>query len=200
MAAFTRWMRSSRQFPDIKMNKNGSATDDSESLEGRWQEELSAVYNEVDREVARRSPVCQLSGRCCRFEEYGHTLFVSTVEVRFLVSAAGPPQRALDQGATCPWQDSRGQCAAREARPLGCRVYYCDPSFQEDSHDLSERFISRLKELSTTHGLPWNYAPLHRHLHEEQRQGRLPDSRATALRVQIHEPSSEGDASFDPDS
>ena len=40
--------------------------------------------------------------------------------------------RPLDQGATCPWQDSRGHCTAREARPLGCRVYYCDPAFEED--------------------------------------------------------------------
>ena len=28
--------------------------------------------------MARLGPVCQLSGRCCRFKEYGHTLFVST--------------------------------------------------------------------------------------------------------------------------
>ena len=200
MAAFTRWKRSSRPFPDIKMNKNGGATDDSESLERPWQEELSAVYEEVDREVARRGPVCQLSGRCCRFEEYGHTLFISTAEVRYLVALAPPPQGPLDHGATCPWQDSRGHCTAREARPLGCRVYFCDSSFQEGAHDLSERFILRLKDLSTNHGLPWNYAPLHRHLHEEQRHGRFPESRASGDRLQIHEPSSGGDASFDADS
>jgi hypothetical protein len=182
------------------MNKNGGATDDSESLERPWQEELSAVYEEVDREVARRGPVCQLSGRCCRFEEYGHTLFISTAEVRYLVALAPPPQRPLDHGATCPWQDSRGHCTAREARPLGCRVYFCDSSFQEGAHDLSERFILRLKDLSTNHGLPWNYAPLHRHLHEEQRHGRFPESRASGDRLQIHEPSSGGDASFDADS
>ena len=102
--------------------------------------------------MARLGPVCELSGRCCRFLEYGHTLFVSTAEVQFLLGSAPPPQRPLDQGATCPWQDSRGHCTAREARPLGCRIYYCDPAFQEESHRLSERFIDRLKRLSTKHG------------------------------------------------
>jgi hypothetical protein len=162
------------------MSKNSGVSDVSKPLEDCWQEELSAVYEQLDSEVARRGPVCQMSGRCCRFQEYGHTLFVSTVEVRYLLGAAPPPQGPLDHGATCPWQDSRGHCTAREARPLGCRVYYCDPSYQEDAHGLSEQFVLRLKDLTTKHGLPWNYAPLHRHLHEERRNGTFPESPAAA--------------------
>jgi hypothetical protein len=155
------------------MNNNIDPTDDSESLELGWQAELRVLYRELDREVAGIGPVCVLSGRCCRFEEYGHTLFVSTAEVEYLVGTAPAPARPLDQGATCPWQDSRGHCTAREARPLGCRIYHCDPSYQEEAHRLSERFIGRMKRLSCDHEIPWNYAPLHRHLHEEQRQGRF---------------------------
>ena len=156
------------------MNESCDLIDASEPIEPPWQAGLREIYEELDREVAGLGPVCQLSGRCCRFLEHGHTLFVSTAEVRFLLGSAPPPERELDQGATCPWQDSRGHCTAREARPLGCRVYYCDPSYQEDAHHLSERFIDRLKGLSKTHGVPWNYAPLHRHLHEEQGEGRFP--------------------------
>jgi hypothetical protein len=135
------------------------------------QAELRALYDQLDNEVAGLGSVCQLSGRCCRFEEYGHTLFVSSLEVQFLLGHAPEPERPLDQGQTCPWQGARNRCMARDARPLGCRVYFCDPTTQDSGEDLSERFIARLKELTKKHDLPWNYAPLHHHLHRERDRG-----------------------------
>jgi hypothetical protein len=146
--------------------------DDPGEGSGAWGE-LRALYEQLDAEVARLGPVCQLSGRCCRFSEYGHTLFVSAIEVEFLLDGAPDPPRPLDRGDTCPWQDLLGRCAARGVRPLGCRVYYCDPAYSPAACELSERFISRLKSLADRHGLPWNYAPLHRHLHVQRDCGRL---------------------------
>ncbi len=135
--------------------------------------ELRALYDRLDQEVARLGPVCQLSGRCCRFAEYGHTLFVSTVEIRYLVAGAPPPARPLDRGETCPWQDQRGHCTARDARPLGCRIFYCDPNYQDAAHEISEQFITGLKKITQRWDLAWNYAPLHDHLVRERDQGRL---------------------------
>jgi hypothetical protein len=142
--------------------------------------DLRQVYVELDAEVARLAPVCQISGRCCRFREYGHTLFVSAPEVQYLLSEAPEPVRPLDEGETCPWQDDRGHCTARAARPLGCRVYFCDPAYQDAAPLLSERFIARLKRLAERHGLPWNYAPLHRHLHDRAGRVGLPVSSGCA--------------------
>jgi Fe-S-cluster containining protein len=136
-----------------------------------WVADLRALYAELDAQVERLGPTCQLSGRCCRFQEYGHTLFVSTPEVEYLITAAPNPVRPLDLGQTCPWQDHRGRCTAREARPLGCRVYFCDASYGEHGRDLSEQFIARLKRLTENHRLPWNYAPLHHHLAGERCRG-----------------------------
>ena len=127
---------------------------------------LLRLYDEVDAEVRRLGPVCDLSGRCCRFEEYGHTLFLSAPEAALLVADAPAPSRPVDDGATCPWQDDRGHCTARDARPIGCRVYFCDPTYQGQAPVVSETFIGRLKALVDDLGLPWNYAPLHRHLHD----------------------------------
>ncbi|HEX8201549.1 MAG TPA: hypothetical protein VF590_13775 [Isosphaeraceae bacterium] len=130
----------------------------------RFREPLRRLYAELDAEVARLGPVCLLSGRCCRFAEFGHTLFVSAPEAALLVADAPTPARPPDRGATCPWQDDRGHCTARDARPLGCRVYYCDASFEGHAAALSETFIARLKRLVEALDLPWDYAPLHRHL------------------------------------
>jgi len=158
------------------MNKPADSSAGREPLGRELSCELRGLYAELDREVASFGPVCALSGRCCRFVEFGHTLFVSTAEVDFLLAFAVAPSRPLDQGETCPWQDSRGHCTARDARPLGCRTYYCDPSFEEESHRISEHFIDRLKRLSAVHEIQWNYAPLHRHLLEKQREGRYPST------------------------
>jgi Fe-S-cluster containining protein len=128
------------------------------------QSSLLALYSELEQAVALAGPKCELSGRCCRFAEFGHTLFLSALEADLLVTSAPPPVRPLDAGATCPWQDEFGRCQAREARPLGCRVYFCDPAYEETGAQLSEMFISRLKRLAEDLSVPWDYRPLHEHL------------------------------------
>lgn len=129
-------------------------------------DDLRALYRDLDLAVAMKSPVCQLSGRCCRFKDYGHTLFLSALEALLLVSDAPQPPGPIDSGDSCPWQDAGGRCMARDARPLGCRVFFCDPSFENHEPELSEIFLARLKQLTSRHDLPWNYAPLHQHLRQ----------------------------------
>jgi hypothetical protein len=122
--------------------------------------DLRALYADVDAEVGACQPRCDVSGRCCRFSEYGHTLFLSAVEAELLFSE--PP--ALSQRpAECPYQIG-GRCTARERRPLGCRIYFCDPTFADRMPEISESAISRLKRLHERWGRGWDYRPLERFL------------------------------------
>lgn len=146
---------------------------DPDTFRARVQE----IYQSLDAEVARLEPVCQISGRCCRFAEYDHTLFMSAPEFALLLADAPPPVRPLDDGATCPWQDQRGRCTARDARPLGCRVYFCDPNYAPHGPELAEAAIAQLKALVGELELPWNYAPLHRHLQAAVAEGIYRDPR-----------------------
>ncbi len=155
---------------------------------------IRAIYHDLSRDVAAAGPVCDLSGRCCRFAEWDHTLFLSAIEADLLLAEAPPACRPLDGGSTCPWQDGQGRCTAREARPLGCRVYFCDPSYQETGQVLSETYLSRLKSVADAHDLPWGYAPLHQHLRAAAEHGRWsgpdrmagsPDSAPTDDEVQV---------------
>jgi len=123
------------------------------------------MYAEIDREVAAAGPVCVSSGRCCRFKEYDHTLFVSNLEADVLLAAAPPYDPASVTADFCPFQVGN-LCTAREPRPLGCRVYYCDPSYVDACHAISEKYLRRLKGLADEHGVSWNYAPLHTFLKE----------------------------------
>jgi hypothetical protein len=122
------------------------------------------LYEEVDAAVAAAGPVCAASGRCCRFKEYGHVLFVSNLEAEVLLADAPPYERPVSADF-CPFQKDN-LCTAREPRPLGCRVYYCDPAYQETGNQITEDYLGRLKALAREYGLPWRYAALHEFLNE----------------------------------
>jgi hypothetical protein len=121
------------------------------------------LYREVDRDVAVAGPVCVASGRCCRFKEYGHVLFLSNLEAEVLLHGAPPYDPTTVTPDFCPFQKGN-LCTAREPRPLGCRVYYCDPKYQETAGRLSETYLRRLKDLANAEGVAWRYAPLHHFL------------------------------------
>jgi hypothetical protein len=126
-------------------------------------QQVLELYREVDREVAAAGPVCVASGRCCRFKEFGHVLFLSNLEAEVLLHAAPPYDRQAVTPDFCPFQ-KENLCTAREPRPLSCRIYYCDPTYQETSTHLSETYLRRLKDLASAHGVAWRYAPLHHFL------------------------------------
>jgi Fe-S-cluster containining protein len=143
---------------------------------------LRALYAELDAEVAALGPVCVASGRCCRFREYDHMLFLTAAEARLLIADAPPPARPLDDGASCPWQDEAGRCSARDARPLGCRVYFCDPNYEGRAEPLTERYLARVGALAESLGLPRGYASLHHHLHAAVAAGVLRDESPAGAR------------------
>jgi Fe-S-cluster containining protein len=125
---------------------------------------LLEIYDDLAVNIAEAAPVCELSGRCCRFKEYGHTLFISRSEAELLLEQGLPENSVIDE-ASCPFQIN-GLCTARDRRPLGCRVYYCDPKYAGVGAGLSERYIARLKQLHDATGVRWEYRPLHHFLDE----------------------------------
>jgi Fe-S-cluster containining protein len=136
------------------------------------------LYAEVEREVAAAGPVCVASGRCCRFAEWGHTLFLSNLEAAVLLEDAPAYQRPVSS-EFCPFQKDK-LCTAREPRPLGCRVYFCDPNYQATAQQITEKYVRRLKELAKSHGVPWRYAPLHHFLNH-------PEDAASTPSESLHE-------------
>jgi hypothetical protein len=131
-------------------------------LSEQLRRQVLEIYREVDQAVAAAGPVCVASGRCCRFKEYGHVLFLSNLEADVLLAGA-PPYTKPVSADFCPFQKAN-LCMAREPRPLGCRIYYCDPSYQESGYQITESGLRRLKDLADQHGLPWHYGPLHQFL------------------------------------
>lgn len=125
------------------------------------------VYAEVDAAVAAAKPRCDASGRCCRFTEYGHTLFLSQFEADILLETAPAYSKPVTRDF-CPFQ-VENLCTARDSRPLGCRIYFCDPTFQEPQHAITEAAVAKLKAIADEYETGWNYAPLHTMLNAAER-------------------------------
>lgn len=132
---------------------------------------LLQIYDELAQDLAQLAPVCDLSGRCCRFQEYGHRLYISRTEAELLLQDGLPPGATIDDDS-CPFQ--KGQlCTAREKRPFGCRVYFCDPKYAGQAEIMSEKYLARLRKLHGETGTPWDYGELHLFLREAASQAGL---------------------------
>ena len=131
--------------------------------------EVLKVYVAVDAAVAAENPRCEASGRCCRFTEYDHTLFLSQFEADILLESAPAYAQPVSRDF-CPFQVD-GLCTARASRPLGCRIYFCDPGYQEKQNAITEAAVARLKAIADEFDAGWNYAPLHVMLNAAESHG-----------------------------
>ena len=113
------------------------------------------VYRSLAARVAARRPVCDASGRCCRFEEYGHRLFVTTVELAAFAASVESEPSEWD-GTGCRYQ-AGGKCGVHADRPFGCRMFYCDPTAGDWQEAEYERYHKRLKRLHAALGVPYYY-------------------------------------------
>src|SRR4051812_37459683 len=120
------------------------------------------LYGQVQREIDARRPLCVISGRCCRFEEYGHRLFVTTMELASFVrelkaSTVDRQQRMADwDGTGCPFQVNK-LCTVHAFRPFGCRMFFCDATSTQWQNEQYERFHAELKELHKRLDVPYVY-------------------------------------------
>lgn len=125
-------------------------------------EPLLDLYARLSRDLAPLAPACRACGACCDFARFDHVLCTTAWEAAVLRDLHGP--RASVSPAGCPYQEA-GRCAAREGRPLGCRLYFCRPGDAAEALEtLSIRYHEALETLHRTHGVPWRYGPLHQWL------------------------------------
>jgi len=135
------------------------------------QRELRALYDEADTLMAGWS--CDASTACCRFGVTGREPYVTSIELEVLqdaIAARGGklPHRApplsenerlalggRPRGAerTCPLLGAQGRCAVYEARPLGCRTYFCERARRPGRYPRAQirSLVARLEALAERH-------------------------------------------------
>lgn len=128
---------------------------------------LRAIYDRAARAIgATPTLFCGKSGRCCRFREAGHELFLSALEFSEMAMRGGPREgEGID---ACPWLEE-GLCANREGRALACRTYFC--SDEAAAAAITERFHAEIRALHEELSIPYEYAPLRNFLARNPSKG-----------------------------
>ncbi len=139
---------------------------------------VEAVYANLAAEIAIRRPICVASGKCCHFEEYGHRLYVTTMELAKFVRDVSAPVQPIEPSGTglrrslpiidraksseswngkgCPYQID-GLCGVHVIRPFGCRIFFCDATSTQWQQDQYERLHGDLRRLHDAMGVPYYY-------------------------------------------
>ena len=134
-------------------------------------QQLRALYDELAADIAGRAPTCWISGRCCKFETYGHRLYITGLEVAWLIDRLDDASikrlrdAPLPELDGCPFQ-VEGLCSVHALRPLGCRIYFCDPEAQDWQNPVYESFLDRLRAMHEQHHIDYRYLEWRHALHE----------------------------------
>jgi len=116
---------------------------------------MDQLYAALDGRIAARGPTCINRGLCCRFDSFGHQLFVTSAELAYFVARLnGGPQPP--SSGTCPFQIG-GVCTVRSARPAGCRIFFCEAVSQGWQPDETEAALVELRRLHERFDLPYAY-------------------------------------------
>ena len=144
----------------------GSDAQEWRSAAGRAEirEAITSIHDRLAQEVRRRKPLCLASGACCHFDQFDHRLYATGLEAAMCVLVCEEEGRGINladlaaarTAGGCPWQEDR-LCTARAGRPVGCRVFYCDPRASEWVPELAEWAHSAIKTLHEQHSIAYAY-------------------------------------------
>lgn len=90
-------------------------------------EGLRAIYGEARALLDGWS--CDGSTECCRFSLTGREPYLWPIEWEFLATAlrgTRKQKRSLAVVGDCPLLAQDGKCTVYEARPFGCRTFFCE--------------------------------------------------------------------------
>jgi Fe-S-cluster containining protein len=119
---------------------------------------VTQIYQDLQTQIDLRRPLCILSGRCCHFEEFGHRLYVTTLELAtFLhdLQQQNLPVPSPNPGG-CPFQQNK-LCSVHQIRPFGCRLFFCDSTSTDWQHEQYQLFHTRLRQLHQDLAVPYFY-------------------------------------------
>ena len=125
---------------------------------------VERIHQQLADEVRLHKPLCLASGSCCRFDEFEHRLYATGLEATLALDICSEQGRGIGaedvasarQRGGCPWQEGR-LCTARRGRPVGCRVFFCDPRLSEWVPQLAEWAHGAIKRVHEEFQVPYSY-------------------------------------------
>ena len=118
--------------------------------------ELRACYAQLALELQPLQRRCDARGYCCNFKAAGHRLYVTPLEAVMMSQAGVEPNLEQAASGTCPYLKG-SLCGVREHRALGCRIYFCDTTYEDQRNALYEKYLARVREIEARFGIEPGY-------------------------------------------
>ncbi len=115
---------------------------------------MTAFYARADALIADQPGTCWNKSECCHFGQFGHRLYVTALEVCYYLAHVSNLDPAAED--SCPHAVG-GRCQVRPFRPLGCRIFYCDPKAAGWQGPATEALLDELKALHQRLDVPYFY-------------------------------------------
>ena len=96
---------------------------------------------------------CNMCGTCCDFADFDHQLWVTEIELLFLIRHHG--LRRPTSPGICPYLEG-DRCGARQGRTLGCRVFGCQ-SVQTEMEAVHESYFAKIQALAKSSKIAIHY-------------------------------------------
>ncbi len=126
---------------------------------------IQNIYNQLDRHLEAANPHCDSCGKCCRFDDYDHKLFATTLEMLYFfhglqtLQENGIFKNIRANPHACPFLFKAG-CQIRDWRTAGSRYCFCQSLNRVFQSDLSESILKQLRSAHYQIGAIYLYADL----------------------------------------
>jgi Fe-S-cluster containining protein len=117
---------------------------------------LKDIYDQLEQDLNGMDQPCTQCGLCCNFAEFGHKLYICSLEFAYVSKHLECDK--VENFQTCPYMKEK-LCSARSYRMLGCRTFFRLHQDKDSiqAQDLYEKYLSQIKELYKTNKIPWEY-------------------------------------------
>jgi uncharacterized protein len=122
---------------------------------------VEQLYQIIDQHLSGAESDCSVCGRCCRFDQFDHRLYVTTLEMLYLVHGIEKLNLTVPKisDSRCPFQKDN-QCTLRTLRPSGCRIFFCRGLDKNYQHELTEEILRQLRRFHMDFNAVYYYADL----------------------------------------
>lgn len=124
-------------------------------------EKVAEIYEWLDAQISENADLagrCNVCGKCCDFDGFGHRLFITPPELMYLTANIGTENVKPMPTSRCPYNID-GKCRVYEYRFASCRIFCCNGDANLQSK-LSESALKKLKSLCTEFQIPYRYTDL----------------------------------------
>lgn len=119
---------------------------------------LESLYKNLGQDLKQLPQPCTTCGNCCNFQKAEHRLYVTSLEMAYLLEHAPNFNPHLLEKDICPYQLNH-LCSVRNHRMLGCRTFFSKHKAEDRIRfeTIHEKYLAKIRIIYKEEQLKWEY-------------------------------------------